>query len=112
MTNDLLHSFKEDLTKRTLPGFMAGTPSPPRVILAADLDGNSEALTLIEGDGDPPLYRVEYTEEGSKIKDISVFPKDAIAKEFDICENGSATSYWFVVWDEKPIIPAAAESAE
>jgi hypothetical protein len=105
MTNELLHSFKEDLLKRPLPGFMAGTPSPPRVILAKDLDGNNEALTLIEGDGDPPLYRVEYTKEGTKITDISVFPEDGIAKEFDVCENGSPTSYYFVVWNEEPLIP-------
>jgi len=109
MTNQLIHSFKEDLTKRSLN---AGTPSPPRVILAADLDGNSEALTLIEGDGDPPLYRVEYTKEGTKITDISVFPKDAIAKQFDVCENGSPTKYYFVVWNEEPELPDAVTAAE
>jgi hypothetical protein len=31
-------------------------------------------------------------------------PAGAIAKEFDICENGQPTTYWFVVWEEEPVI--------
>ena len=32
----------------------------------------------------------------------SGLPDGAIAKEFDVCENGSPTSYWFVVWNAEP----------
>lgn len=43
----------------------------------------------------------------SKIK--SGLPEGAIAKEFDVCENGSPTSYWFVVWEEEPVIEESGE---
>lgn len=29
-------------------------------------------------------------------------PDGAIAKEFDVCENGEPKKYWFIVWEEKP----------
>lgn len=108
MTNTLLHIFKDDLLKRPLPGFMSGTPLPPRVILAKDLDDNNKALTLIDGEDDPPAYRVKYTKDGTVLTDIQGLPPNAIAKEFDICENGSPASYWFVVWNEEPQLPGAA----
>lgn len=31
-------------------------------------------------------------------------PEGAIFKEFQICENGEPKTYWFVVWEEEPII--------
>jgi hypothetical protein len=31
-------------------------------------------------------------------------PDGAIAKEFDVCENGQPATYWFVVWEEEPVI--------
>ena len=103
-----LHLFERDLKNKP----SSGSNAPPRTIRAKDLDGNNKRLTLLEGEGDPPAYRVKYTKEGTVLTDIRGLPSDAIAKEFDICENGSATSYWFVVWDEKPELPAAAEAAE
>jgi hypothetical protein len=32
----------------------------------------------------------------------SGLPDGAIAKEFDVCENGVSTSYWFIVWNAEP----------
>lgn len=29
-------------------------------------------------------------------------PAGATAKEFDVCENGQAKTYWFVVWEQEP----------
>lgn len=36
-------------------------------------------------------------------------PDGAMAKEFDICENGEVKKYWLIVWDEEPNLeePAA-----
>ena len=75
MTNTLLHIFKDDLLKRPLPGFMSGTPLPPRVILAKDLDENNKTLTLLAGEGDPKLYEVKYTKDGTVITSIFPFPE-------------------------------------
>lgn len=59
----VLHLFKEDLTKQLLPG----SKDPPRTIRAKDLDGNNAKLTLLQGEGDPPLYEVKYTKSGTII---------------------------------------------
>jgi len=96
-----LHKFEKDLTKK--PGI--GDMSPPRTIKAKNLDDNNKKLTLLKGEGTPPAYKVKYTADGTIITDIQGLPKDAIAKEFDVCENGTPTSYWFVVWNEEPELP-------
>ena len=64
-----LHLFERDLTKKPMVGDM----SPPRTIRAKDLDGNNAKLTLLKGEGDPPLYEVKYTKEGTII--TSIFPE-------------------------------------
>ena len=58
-----LHIFKEDLAK-VAP---KGRNVPPVSIRAKDLDGNYQKVSLLKGEGDPPLYEVEYTEEGTRI---------------------------------------------
>lgn len=100
-----LHKFEKDLL-HTPP---LGSTDSPRTIKAKNLDENNTKLTLLKGEGDPPAYRVKYTKDGTVLTDIQGLPKNAIAKEFDVCENGSATSYYFVVWIEEPELPAAAE---
>lgn len=100
-----LHLFERDLKNRPMVGDM----SPPRTIRAKDLDENNRKLTILQSEDDPPAYRVKYTKDGTVLTDIQGLPPNAIAKEFDICENGSATSYYFVVWIEEPELPAAAE---
>lgn len=100
-----LHKFEQDLKNK--PGL--GSMDAPRTIKAKKLDDNNKKLTLLKGEGTPPAYRVKYTPEGTILTDIQSLPKDAIAKQFDVCENGSAVSYYFVVWIEEPQLPAAAE---
>jgi hypothetical protein len=58
-----LHLFEKDLKNKPGPGSNA----PPVSIRAADLDGNYKKITLIESDQDPPLYEVEYTEDGTRL---------------------------------------------
>lgn len=36
-------------------------------------------------------------------------PEGAIFKEFQICEDGEPKTYWFVVWEEEPIIEEEGE---
>jgi len=36
-------------------------------------------------------------------------PEGAIAKKLDVCENGIPRSYWFVVWEEEPVLEEAQE---
>ena len=63
-----LHLFERDLKNRPIDGSTA----PPRTIRAKDLDGNNARLTLLKGEGDPPLYEVKYTKEGTVI--TRIFP--------------------------------------
>ena len=100
-----LHLFERDLKNKP----PLGSTAPPRTIRAKDLDENNRKLTILKGEGDPPAYLVKYTKDGTVLTDIQGLPRNAIAKEFDVCENGSPTSYWFVVWNEEPQLPAAAE---
>jgi hypothetical protein len=93
-----LHKFERDLKNRPGPGSNA----PPVSIRAKDLDENYKKVTLIESNEDPPPYTVEYTKEGTRLKDIRGLPPDAIAKQFDVCENGQPKRYWFVVWEQEP----------
>jgi hypothetical protein len=101
--NKLLHFFKRDLEKKP----KAGSKDPPRTIRAKDLDDNNTKLTILKGKGTPPAYKVEYTKDGTILTDIQSLPKDAIAKEFSVCENGTPNSYWFVVWNNEPTLPPA-----
>lgn len=96
-----LHEFKDDL--KATPG--PGSKAPPRTIRASDLDENFAKVTLIESAEDPPPYQVEYTKDGTRLKNIRGLPEDAIAKQFDVCENGQAEQYWFVVWENEPDLP-------
>lgn len=36
-------------------------------------------------------------------------PEGAIFKEFQICEDGEPKTYWFVVWEEEPLIEEEEE---
>jgi hypothetical protein len=66
-----LHEFKEDLKNK--PG--KGSDAPPRTIRASDLDGNFKKVMLIESDDvDPPAYEVEYTEDGTMLKNLKQLP--------------------------------------
>lgn len=100
-----LHLFERDLKNKPI----VGSNAPPRTIRAKDLDDNNRKLTVLQGEGDPPAYRVKYTKDGTVLTDIQSLPENAIAKQFSICENGTPQSYWFVVWNEEPQLPAAAE---
>ncbi len=93
-----LHKFKDDLKKK--PG--RGQVAPPRVISATNLDENFTKVTVIDSNKPPPAYKVKYTKDGAILTDLQGLPKDALAKRFDVCENGQATSYWFVVWENEP----------
>lgn len=61
-----LHKFERDLKHRPSPGSNA----PPRTIRAKDLDDNNRRLTLLKGEGTPPLYEVKYTKDGTRITRI------------------------------------------
>jgi hypothetical protein len=66
-----LHEFKEDLKNKPGPG----SDAPPRTIRASDLDGNFQKVTLIESeDTDPTPYEVEYTDEGTRLKNLKTLP--------------------------------------
>ena len=93
-----LHKFERDL-KNNPP---KGSNAPPRTVRAKDLDENFVKVTLIESDIDPPPYRVKYTDDGTMLTDIRGLPEGAIAKEFDVCENGQPRKWWFLVWEEEP----------
>jgi hypothetical protein len=96
-----LHKFRDDLLKKP----PLGVKAPPIGIRATDLDDNFRKITVIEGRGTPPAYKVKYTKDGTLLTDISGLPKDAIAKEFDVCENGQPRTWWFVVWENEPELP-------
>ncbi len=98
-----LHKFERDLATRPVDGSSA----PPRTIKAKNLDDNNKKLTVLQGDGNPPAYRVKYTPEGTILTDIQSLPDSAIAKQFTVCENGTPTDYWFVVWNDQPQLPPA-----
>jgi hypothetical protein len=101
----VLHIFANDLLKKPL----IGSKDPPRTIRAKDLDDNNRRLTVLKGSGDPLPYGVRYTKEGTLLTGIRNLPEDAISKQFDVCENGSPTSYYFVVWNEEPQLPFEEE---
>jgi hypothetical protein len=61
-----LHKFEQDLKNNPT----LGSTAPPRTIRAKDLDGNNKKLTLLEGEGTPKLYEVEYTADGTRITRI------------------------------------------
>jgi hypothetical protein len=80
MAKDIdLHLFREDVRAAPPPGSNA----PPVTIRARDLDGNYKKVTLLKGDGSPPLYEVEYTEDGTRI--TRILPKG---------ENKGDLLYW------------------
>jgi hypothetical protein len=65
-----LHKFRSDLGKKP----PLGVNGPPIGIRAKDLDDNFNKVTLISGQGSPPLYRVRYTKDGIIITDLNVPP--------------------------------------
>jgi hypothetical protein len=66
-----LHEFKEDLKNKPGPG----SDAPPRTVRASDLDGNFKKVMLIESDDvDPVPYEVEYTEDGTMLKNLKQLP--------------------------------------
>jgi hypothetical protein len=95
-----LHKFRDDLQKK--PG--RGQVKPPRVISARNLDENFAKVTVIDSDKEPPAYKVKYTKDGAILTDLQGLPKDAIAKQIYVCENGQPSPYWFVVWENEPDI--------
>jgi hypothetical protein len=100
MSKPDLHLFKDDLRKKPSDGSNA----PPRSIKAQDLDENFVKTSVIAPLEDPPSYTVEYTREGTRLKISPGLPEGAVAREFDVCENGQPVQYWFVTWDEQPEI--------
>jgi hypothetical protein len=82
---------------------------PPRSIRARDLDNNFARLTVIAPKTDPPPYRVNYTERGTELLDISGLPPGAVARQFSVCEDGTPRQYWFITWDEKPELPEVSQ---
>jgi hypothetical protein len=79
-----------------------GSNDYPVSIKAKDLDDNWKMTTLLESDDTPKTYTVEYTKDGTRIKNIRGLPEGASAKQFDVCENGTPKQYWLLVWDEEP----------
>lgn len=63
MARPSLHNFKGDLANK--PG--DGSDAPPRTIRASNLDDNFRKVTLLDGEGDPPLYEITYTKDGTRI---------------------------------------------
>jgi hypothetical protein len=64
--------------------------------------------------GDPNSKKVLRHNNGLEWLDLksesgSGLPANAIAKEFDVCENGITRSYWFLVWEEEPVIEEPQE---
>jgi hypothetical protein len=52
-----------------------GSDAPPRTVRASDLDGNFKKVMLIESDDvDPVPYEVEYTEDGTMLKNLRTVP--------------------------------------
>lgn len=98
MARPELHLFERDLANK--PG--NGSSAPPRTIRAKDLDGNFRRLTLIEPEGSPKSYTVQYTADGVRLTGISGMPEGATFKQFDVCENGQPMQYWMVTWDQNP----------
>jgi hypothetical protein len=47
-----------------------GSNDYPLAIKATDLDENWKRTTLIEGEGNPKLYEVEYTKDGTRLTRI------------------------------------------
>jgi hypothetical protein len=79
-----------------------GSNDYPLAIKATDLDENWKRTTLIEGEGNPKPYEVEYTKDGTRIKNLRGLPQGATAKQFDVCENGTPKQYYLLVWDDEP----------
>lgn len=83
MTPDL-HKFERDLKHRP----SLGSNAPPRTIRAKDLDDNNRRLTLLKGDGTPPLYEVKYTKDGTRITRILPTPPDSTTMHVLTITNG------------------------
>ena len=58
-----LHRFEQDLNNK--PGL--GSTDATRTIKAKKLDDNNKKLTLLKGEGNPSLYEVKYTPDGTVI---------------------------------------------
>jgi hypothetical protein len=78
-----LHLFERDLKNKPI----AGSNEPPRTIRAKNLDDNNKKLTLLQGAGDPPLYEVEYTTDGTRI--TRILPNGRVAGDL-LSWDGSA----------------------
>jgi hypothetical protein len=52
-----------------------GSNDYPVAIKAKDLDDNWKMTTLLEGTGNPKLYEVEYTKDGTRIIKINALPR-------------------------------------
>lgn len=100
MARPQLHEFERLKQNKPAPG----SNDYPIAIKAIHLDENYRRVTVIESGEEPPPYTVEYSEYGTILRNISGLPPDAIAKQFDVCENGQPKSYWFVVWENEPQI--------
>jgi hypothetical protein len=65
-----LHLFERDLINTV----GIGSNAPPRTIRAKDLDGNNKKLTVLQGEGNPPSYTVEYTPDGIILNVLPALP--------------------------------------
>jgi hypothetical protein len=90
-----LHKFREDLKKTPGPG----SDAPPRTLSASDLDGNFKKVMLIESDdGDPPPYEVEYTDDGTRLKNLKHLPDGATEGDLAYWNpNAGAAGKWVVL---------------
>ena len=91
-----LHLFERDLKNKPI----AGSNAPPRTIRAKDLDDNNRKLTLLKGVGDPPLYEVEYTTDGTRI--TRVLPDGSVV--------GDLLSWDGTAW--KPVVSPTGTTAQ
>jgi hypothetical protein len=96
-----LHKFKKDLDN--VPP--RGSNQPPVSIRARDLDGNFEKVTVLPSEAIPPEYQVTYRDDGVILSDINGLPEGAVAREFNVCENGNPVTYWLLTWDQEPELP-------
>jgi hypothetical protein len=92
-----LHEFKEDLNNKPGPR----SDAPPRTIRASDLDGNFKKVMLIESDDvDPVPYEVEYTEDGTMLKNLKQLPDGANLGDiayYDPEAGNNGTGAWRVL---------------
>ena len=92
MSRSDLHKFKSDLLKKP----PVGVNAPPIGIRAKDLDDNFSKVTLLNGVGTPPLYKVKYTPDGIIITDLLPTPP---ASGLHVLTSSNGTLAWTATED-------------